>query len=190
MSRTSIFQAIRGRDEVSVDPGSFVARPQYRPTYENKLRLIGRHLDLNGMRSVKILEVPGGLLARVVGADGITDELLEFPDAGFEQLFERAVNLRNPQEERDDLRLKSAIIPTSYEDVLRGLGAEFDDWAARSIVIAESQNHIYISGIRLENNSMRSANAPFDELLGPNEIDAILSRAYTRRSAEGSQPGL
>lgn len=183
MSRTSIFQAIRGRDEFAAELAPSVATVQYRPTYENKLRLIGRHLDLHRLRSVKVLEVPGGMLARVILPDAMADELLEFPDAGFESLMEQVQQVRNPEDDRDDLRIKSEIIPTSYEDVLRALGAEFDAWATRSVLISEGRGCLFVSGIRLENNSMRSVYVPFDELFGPDEIDTILSKAYARRIA-------
>jgi hypothetical protein len=54
------------------------------------------------------------------------------------------------------------------------------------VLISESHSCLYISGVRLENHSLRSVNAAFDEWLGPDEIDHILSKAYLRR-AEGAE---
>src|SRR5579884_3729012 len=53
------------------------------PTYQNRLRLIGRQLDLYGARDVTITEVKGGLLVRWFPESGKLLEPLEFTEADF-----------------------------------------------------------------------------------------------------------
>jgi len=181
MARASIFQAIRGREELQQpeDPAAN-GIPAYRHTYQNKLRLVGLHLDHHDMRRAKILEVPGGLLVRATGPDNVTDELLEFPDETFERYFEDAVRRRSDGN-GDPLHIKSELIPTSYSDVLRALGARIDRWLARSILISEGSGGIHVSGTRLHETSVQSRYSPFDEMLSPRDVDRLLTEAYARR---------
>lgn len=181
MSRTSIFRAIRGRDAVVEAEPVEVAKPVYKPTYTEKLRLIGMHFDAHELSAVKVMEVPGGFLARAECPTG-GDELLEFPDTLFPQLFEEAVTQRGAEDDTDSLRLKSELIPTSYADVMRAIGEELDSCLARSVVISEGPDAIYLAGMRLENNSLRSTVTPFSQLLYPDDIDYLLDVSYRRRA--------
>src|SRR5687768_4036212 len=61
------------------------------PTYQNRLRVIGRHLDLQGFRAASLLEVEGGILARAFHPERHAMELLEFPDDGFRRMMVDAV---------------------------------------------------------------------------------------------------
>jgi hypothetical protein len=185
MTRTSIFQAIRGREVPEDTILIQSAEPVYKPSYEIKLRLIGMHFDRTSKSAVKLLEVPGGFLARAVGGPYGADELLEFPDTMFPGLFAEAAGLRARAHEDEPLRLKSDLIPTSYEDVLRAIGNMLDGALARSIVLSEGPGAIYLSGMRLENNSTRSAFAPFDQMLFPEDIDRLLDDAYRQRDFKG-----
>lgn len=181
MARTSIFQAIRTREDldeqVQVSPS---VMPAYENSYQNKLRLVGVNLDRNNMRRAKILEVPGGLLVRAARSDNVTEELLEFPDESFERFFADAINQRGGGK-GTPLRIKSELIPTSYSDVLRAVGFYLDGWMTRSIIISEGSEGIYVSGLRLLETSVQSRYSPFDELFTPETIDSLLTEAYERR---------
>lgn len=181
MTRTSIFQAIRGREETRAAAPQQDSLPSYKPTYAEKLRLVGMHLDRNDMHGAKILDVPGGMLVRVVGSDRATEELLEFPNDTFPTLYEDAAEQRGVGDPDSIMRIKSEVIPTSYADVLRTLGSRLDSCAARSILISEGATSLFISGMRLENNSLRSTLAPFDEVLFPDDIDQMLTEAFRHR---------
>lgn len=180
MARASIFQTILNREEVQQPAKATSDVPSFRNTYEDKLRLIGLHLDQENMRRVHILEVPGGVLARATGGDGVRDELLEFPDNVFENLFEDARNHRD-HERTEYLRIKTDLIPTSYSDVLRALGAWLDEGRARSVIISEGANGLYVTGIWLQETSIQSRYAPFDEFFSPQGIDILLTEAHARR---------
>lgn len=181
MARPSIFQTILNRDEAQeTQMGSVNDIPPFRNTYQEKLRLIGMHLDRQSMRRMTLIEVPGGVLVRAVGGDGITEELLEFPDDSFESHYDEAVRQRN-QVESDDLRIKSELIPTSYSDVMRAIGAWLDEGLARSVVVSEGAGGIYVTGMMLQETSMQSRYAPFDEFFSPDGIDLLLTEAHQRR---------
>lgn len=181
MARASIFQTILNREEGQNDPlGSPNGIPAFRNTYQEKLRLIGLHLDRENMRRMTIIEVPGGVLVRAVGRDGITEELLEFPDDAFETHYEEAIRQRD-QSHVEHLRIKSELIPTSYSDVLRAIGAWLDQALARSIVVSEGAGGIYVTGLMLQETSVQSRYAPFDEFFSPDGVDLLLTEAHARR---------
>jgi hypothetical protein len=182
MARTSIFQAILNRDEVHDEPTTAVADvPQFHNCYQDKLRLVGIHLDQHGMRRVNILEVPGGMLVRAADRDGVKEELLEFPDSTFQSHFDDAVNHRD-MDHHDYLRIKTELIPTSYSDVLRAIGAWLDEGRARSVTIAEGAGGIYLTGMMLQETTFQSRYAPFDEFFSPEGVDLLLTEAHRRRS--------
>lgn len=186
MARASIFRAIRSREELQQpEVPAPISIPPYRHTYQNKLRLVGLHLDQNDMRRAKILEVPGGLLVRATAQDNVTEELLEFPDETFERYFEDAVRRRTDGHGGDPLHIKTELIPTSYSDVLRALGAHIDRWLARSILISEGSEGIYVSGSRLHETSVQSRYSTFDEMFTPRDVDTLLTEAYARRGTGG-----
>jgi DNA-binding NtrC family response regulator len=56
------------------------------PTYQNRLRVIGRQIDRYRYRSVNIVEVAGGFLVRAIASDQRAPEALEFPDSDFPHL--------------------------------------------------------------------------------------------------------
>jgi hypothetical protein len=184
MARTSIFQAILNRDGVDTQgvPTSDTTLV-FRNTYQDKLRLVGSHLDQNNMKRMNILEVPGGMLVRAASADGFSEELLEFPESTFESHFETAIRQRH-HDRNEYLRIKSELIPTSYSDVLRAIGAWLDDGLARSIVISEGGRGLYVTGLMLQETSIQSRYASFDEFFSPEAVDILLTEAYKRRKTE------
>jgi hypothetical protein len=181
MARTSIFQSILNREESPASTAAIVATvPRYRANYEDKLRLIGIHLDQQKMRRINVVEVPGGMLVRATCQDAVTEELLEFPDDTFENHFEDAVSQRDLGE-RQYLRIKTELIPTSYSDVMRAIGAWLDERLARSVVVSEGAGGIYVTGMWLRETSLQSRYAPFDEFFSPEAVDMLLTEAYERR---------
>jgi len=182
MARASIFQTILNRDEAPVATQAPVADvPRFTNTYQDKLRLIGIHLDQHKMRRMNILEVPGGMLVRATNQDGATEELLEFPDDTFKGHFEAAVGQRGDTQ-TDYLRIKTELIPTSYSDVLRAIGSWLDEGLARNVVISEGAGGIYATGMMLQETTMQSRYAPFDEFFTPDGVDLMLTEAHRRRN--------
>jgi hypothetical protein len=149
------------------------------PTYQNRLRAIGRHLDLHRYRSMHLLEVQGGILVRALHADRQQMELLEFPEDAFPQMLREAIAAR---ESGEHARLTSALLPTGYEDALRAIGYEMDLLVVKMIAIVECPSRLLVSGQRHEETSAGSVFVPFDESLSAADVRATLDAAFQRRA--------
>jgi hypothetical protein len=148
------------------------------PTYQNRLRLVGRHLDVNEFKSACILDVEGGILVRALGSRMHTPELLEFPDDAFKEMVRSAIQSRG---RRKRIRTKSVILPTGYEDLLRALGYELDQRMAKSITVYETQETLFGAGLAAGDNSTGSF-SPFDFVLSAEDIQEMLDAAFKRRA--------
>jgi len=148
------------------------------PTYQNRLRLVGRHLDINDYRSVCILDVEGGILVRAFSPRAHTSELLEFPDDAFVEMVRSSIQARGS---RKRARKGSPVVPTGYEDLLRALGWELDQRLAKAITIQENSNSLFVAGLAAGDNAT-GAFSPFDYLLGEAEVQAMLDAAFARRA--------
>lgn len=149
-------------------------------TYQNCLRVIGRHLDLQSYRSFVIVEVEGGLLVRAVRADQRGGEALEFPDGAFRQLLLDAMGSRGHGYHS---YTPSPLLPTGYEDFLRALGHRLDQRLARGIVITECPSMIVVTGEEQEHNTAYSGYRVFEDFLRPQDVTALLDQAFGRRAA-------
>jgi CheY-like chemotaxis protein len=150
-----------------------------RPTYQNRLRAIGRQLDLYGYRSVNILEVGGGFIARAALPGSRTHQALEFPDEHLPHLISSTISARG---ERDHQRARSHLLPTGYEDFLRAVGFRLDDHGAEVVTVTELTTFVAVGGMALEDGRQHGVLAPLEWVLGAEEIEAILDEAYRRRA--------
>jgi hypothetical protein len=71
-----------------VDPAD---APLYTPTHENRLRVIGRQLDLDGYSAINLSETVGGFIVRALRKDALTPVVLEFSDRDFPLLVREAI---------------------------------------------------------------------------------------------------
>jgi hypothetical protein len=149
------------------------------PTYQNRLRVIGRHLDLLSYRSFVIVEVEGGLLVRAMRADQRDGEALEFPDGAFRQLMLDAIGSRGSGYHS---YTPSPLLPTGYEDFLRALGHRLDQRLARGIVITECPSMIVVTGDEQGHTSSQAPYRVFEDLLRPQDVTALLDQAFSRRA--------
>lgn len=147
------------------------------PTYQNQLRIIGRHLDTNGYRSISLLDVEGGILVRAFTTRKHESELLEFPDNAFNQMVRDAIQGRGRRKKSDR---KTPVVPTGYEDLLRALGYELDQRMAKSITIHESPDSLFVAGLAASDHS-NGTFSPFTMSLSGNDVDAVLDAAFRRR---------
>lgn len=156
------------------------------PTYQNRLRVIGRHLDLGGYRSINVMEIPGGFLVRAIGLDGRAPEALEFPDDQFSHLIAQAVAARGEGEHR---RLRHDLLPTGYEDFLRSLGFPLDAQGSEALTVAELDGLVAVGGLARVERAERTDIVPFQRLLRADDINALLDAGFRRRDP-GSQPAM
>jgi len=149
-----------------------------RATYQNRLRVIGRQLDLYGYRALNLSEVAGGFLARALPPAGRQPEALEFPDRDLPQSLAAAFAARGEGEHR---RAASHLLPTGYEDVLRALGHDLDERLAEAITITELDAFVVVAGVEQREAFGAHALAPFQQLLRQDDLATLLDAAFRRR---------
>lgn len=149
-----------------------------RPTYQNRLRVIGRQLDLYGYRALNLSEVGGGFLARALPQGGRMPEALEFPDRDFPETMTNTFAARGEGEHR---RATSPLLPTGYEDFLRALGYQLDERLAEAITITELDAFVVVAGVGQADGEGAHALAPFQQLLRQDDIAFLLDAAFGRR---------
>src|SRR5919197_6211709 len=102
------------------------------PTYQNRLRLIGRQCDALGLCELAILEAVGGFVVRSIRQRDGRAEILEFADAHFAHLVSEVITIRDQP------------VPTPhhawYEDTLRAIGHELDRRAVDRVTIASGSS--------------------------------------------------
>lgn len=153
------------------------------PTYQNRLRTIGRGLDVSGYRSIFLLQVDGGFIVRAVKRDSRDMELLEFLDDDFPERMIAATEARGDGERAES---PSPLAPTGYEDMLRAVGRWLDDGRARHVVIAEAQTAVLVTGQwigKAERFEM------FETVLDLVAITALLDESFRLRSSERGVDG-
>lgn len=155
------------------------------PSYQNRLRAIGRQLDVGAHSAVNLFEVPGGFLVRAIGPDARTPSAMEFPDADFPELLARG--FANRGESARSPR-PHPLLPTGYEDFLRALGHRLDERHAEAITIAELTDFVAAGGLGHFEGYERTGIAPFQWLLRPPDIVALLNEAFNRRAAPPTEP--
>lgn len=148
------------------------------PTYQNRLRTIGRELDVNGYRSIILLQVDGGFLVRAVNRQRRELGLLEFPDADFPERMVAATEARGDGERPES---PSTLAPTGYEDMLRAIGRGLDDSSARNVVIAEGQTALLVTG---QKGTPDGGTEALETILDLIAITEMLDESFRLRASE------
>lgn len=160
-----------------------VPEPLTRPSYQNRLRVIGRQLDLYGYRAINLLEVGGGFLVRALAPTSRTPEALEFSDRDFPQLLAGAIEARG---QGDRMRGKTSLLPTGYEDFLRALGYRLDQSRAEAITVSELESFLAVGGVAMIAGRGDTTVGPFQDLMRPDDIAYLLEEAFQRRAKKPS----
>ncbi len=159
------------------------------PTYQNRLRVIGRQIDLNRYRMVSIFEVEGGFLVRAMPEHGRKADALEFPDRDFLHWITEAYRNRGDGERGAST---SPLLPSGYEDFLRAIGSALDRHEAESVTVAEYESVIVIGGNAKVDNSQQTVVGNLQWILKKDDILQILDEGYRRRrtAAKRGQSGV
>ncbi|HEU5422952.1 MAG TPA: hypothetical protein VFU72_05385 [Nitrolancea sp.] len=155
------------------------------PTYQNRLRVIGRQLDLGRFRAINLLEIGGGFLVRALTSSNRLAEALEFPHSEFRDSVARAIAARGEGERQHPAH---PLLPTGYEDFLRALGYRLDEQHAEAIAVTELEGFIAVSGVAKRDRISQTSIAPFQTLLRADDIVALLDEAFRRRGAPVPEP--
>jgi DNA-binding response OmpR family regulator len=157
------------------------------PSYQNRLRVIGRQIDMNRYRMAAIFEVDGGFLVRALPEHGRKADALEFPDRDFVHWITDAYRNRGRGERREST---SSLLPSGYEDFLRAIGAALDRHKAEAITIAEFSSVIVVGGSAQVDNSTQTTVGNLQWILHKDEVLQLLDEGYRRRKkAENPHPG-
>lgn len=171
------------KESVTIDPRLLDLPPErLAPTYQNRLRVIGRQLDVYGYRSISVLEVQGGFLVRALPARSRVPEALEFPDRDFQSLIRSSIKEHMSGDAQREASVGD-LVPTGYEDLLRAIGYRMDELSAESIIIAELIDLVVVAG--RGQNEVRSAVAiePFQMFLRGHDVEYLLNEAFLRRGS-------
>lgn len=148
------------------------------PTYQNRLRVIGRQLDQKGLRSISILEVNDGFVVRAMNSDGEA-ERLDFLNEDFLKTLKEALGTRGLGTR---LFSTSVLFPTGYEDFLRAYGYTLDEKRVEMMTLTELDGSLILSGLKRHLTGDGPLFESCYQLLGPDEINALLEEAVRRRS--------
>jgi len=149
-----------------------------RPTYENRLRLIGDQCDAAGLRELVVLEAAGGFVVRAISLHDQRVDVLEFADTHFAQLVSDAIATRGTRS-----LAVHPLLPTGYEDALRAIGHELDGHEAKQVTIVELEQHLMVCGRRRTDGYHESGHDRFEWMLGPEALRAWLDQGYYRRDS-------
>lgn len=143
-------------------------------TYQNRLRTIGRFLDVGGYRTIFILEVDGGFVVRTVNRQHRDLQLVEFADVTYPERMIQATESRGAGERRE---MRSPIAPTGYEDLLRAIGRQADLRKLKRVVITEVTDGLVLAGDDCSGPEPK----PVDYRLSMGTIQKILDDAFQQR---------
>lgn len=158
------------------------AFPQHlvEPTFQNRLRVLGRYIDDERLHSITLIEVSDGFLLRATRDTNPWPLLVEFDDRKISKMLRRAPELRGaPQPYRET----TDLIPDGYENMLRALGFELDQRIAENIVITELPSFIAVSGFEPVLGYGEASFKPFSDPLTPSDIVELIRRAIDRRGS-------
>ena len=144
-------------------------------SYQNRLRSIGRTLDVGGYRSVLILQVPGGFIVRAVNRADRGIEILEFTDDTHPERMIQATEARGEGERTES---PSPLAPTGFEDLLRAVGRLLDTGNLAEVVIAEKLHSIVLAGEDVSGDTP----VPFDIELNEARITQLLDESFRLRA--------
>lgn len=163
-----------------------IPRERLAPTYQNRLRAIGRQLDIYGFHSITVLEIEGGFIVRANRQRARKPQALEFPDRDFPRLVASAIDGESDGE--DQAFHQSTLTPTGYEDLLRALGNRLDESVAHSAVVTELEEMFVVSGRGNDEHAAVPGLVPFNWFLGANDVEYMLNEAFKRRGSGPPKP--
>lgn len=157
---------------------SHIPRERLDLTYQNRLRTIGRQLDVYKYHTMTVVEVEGGFLARAHRQRARQPQALEFPDRDFPRLVASAIHEELAEEK--PIR-QTELTPTGYEDLLRALGYRLDEISAESIVITELEDSLVVAGRGYNREEPVYGIQPFSWHMEQSDIELMLNEAFRRR---------
>ena len=158
-----------------------------RPTYQNRLRVIGHHLDRGGFRETAVLEIDGGFIVRATSPDHRRPQALEFPDIQFTELMRNALDDRGRGQSYNN---HASLLPTGYEDFFRSLGFLLDNQSAVGITVIELSTHVLVTGKQpTKSVAGHKSLQSFERYLTTGDMQNLLDDAFQRRTGPSKRGG-
>jgi hypothetical protein len=155
--------------------------PALLPSYENRLRVLGRELDRRGYTAVSIEELEGGFRIQSEAGSDVELPPLEFSSRDVGRFVRAAVTSRG---EPDWERPRGRLAMAGQERLLRYLGGALDRRGATHVRIVTLARSLVVSGY--ESPSPYDPARPFQELYRASDLHFMQQQAYyRRRQAEG-----
>ena len=151
-----------------------------RPTYQNRLRVIGYQCEALGLRELVIVEAAEGFVVRAIEAQNQQLAVLEFAAAQFAHLVSDAVHTRGRREQL----APHGLVATGYADLLRAIGHELDRLLARGVTIVELERHLLVCGRQATEGYHESGQDRFEWIMTEAEVQTLLDKAYHRRTSQ------
>lgn len=161
---------------------SGIPQQRLRPTYQNRLRVLGRQIDLDNKRDVCLFEVDGGFIVRALSQRSRLPDALEFNDRDFPRLVKASVD--DEGEGEPQLDTTHPLLPTGYQDFLRALGFRLDEMLSEAISILELPDRFIVGGMYKSEATLGTHIEEFQLHLDQNDIEYMLNEAYRRRGSK------
>ncbi len=160
---------------------SHIPQERLELTYQNRLRTIGRQLDVYGYHTITIVEVNGGFLVRAQKQRARQIQALEFPDRDFPRLVASSIHEELAEEKPI---YQTELTPTGYEDLLRALGYRLDEISAEAIAITELEDALVVAAKGYNKESPTPGIQPFHWFMDQPKIELMLNEAFRRRGQQ------
>lgn len=154
------------------------------PTYQNRLRIIGRAMDEHHLERALIVDFDETLTLRAYSSkeERYISEI--FTDEKLIETLRIAIYARG---ESGTGPFRSPLRPTGYEDFFRALGYQLDQRGASAVVILECPQYFHVSGEERIGDISNLTVAPFADMYEVPTINTMVNEAVARRTE--SQPG-
>ena len=133
-------------------PPISLVRSDGTPSYEQRLAIIGRHLDLHRCAAACLLEVADNYIVRSLGGGDGKPTLMEFVSEDFTD--------GGPDAPRKPMA--SRLLPSGYEATFQAVGRMLDDRSALMIAVIECPSALQILGYEGDHAGGQLAHLPFE----------------------------
>lgn len=174
-----------GQLQTLAEPAQVPPEDLLAPSYQNRLRVVGRTLDEHRLDRAVILDIGEDLVLRAYAPERDEYIVEHFAGADLTKAMRDAIYARGGAGTEG---FNSPLKPTGYEDFLRALGHSLDRRHATAVTIVECPNYFHVSGQERIGDASNAPVAPFAEQYEVPRISNLLNDAKARRAGVRQLP--
>lgn len=140
------------RPQPSSPPPRPLFRPDGTPSYQQRLAVIGRHLDVRCCKTACVVEAEGNYIVRALSEGDRAPMLMEFVTEDFAGGGPDAPRKLMP----------SSLLPSGYEITFRAVGRLLDERSALMIAVIECPSALQILGYEGGHSGGHVTHMPFE----------------------------